>query len=151
MDGEAAERHGMIGSFRADFINKGRELYSAWENSQPHLKTSTFKKEFDEVINSLRYDGESPPFGSRINLVDFCRNNYKNNLTTHGRYIVRTQDYSYCFHLLRQPGDYDIHCFVYANRLLLPELAGLYDTPKGCYTQNGKPRPIHPKKNEPER
>jgi hypothetical protein len=134
MEGEAAERHGAIGCLRAEFGTDKMRFMTAWTDNQYHLKTPAFKSEFDEVINSLRNDGDKPPFASRANLADFCRENYKNGTAKHGGYTIQTADYSYYFHLLPQPGDYDIYCFAYDNRYLLPELAGKHDLPKICFS-----------------
>jgi hypothetical protein len=59
-------------------------------------------------------------------------------------------DYSYYFHCLPRPGDYDIHCHAYHhpqrlskgidyddgddNRWLLPELGGKHELPNDCYS-----------------
>lgn len=135
LDGEAAERHGSIGYLRADFSRSGREFHCAWFESQSHLKTPAFKQEFDDVINSLRDDGEKPPFASRANLAAFCSATPGKELTTRGGgYAVQTLDFSYYFRCLPRPGDYDIYCFTFDNRLLLPELAGKHELPDFCYS-----------------
>ena len=124
LDGGAVERYGVIGYLRVDFGRTGREFWSSWFDSQPHLNTYSFKKEFDDVINSLRDDGQEPPLASRKNLAAFCSANPGKNLATRGYgYIVRTQDYTYYFRCLPRPEDYDVYCFAYDNRYLLPELA----------------------------
>jgi hypothetical protein len=56
-------------------------------------------------------------------------------LTTQGDgYVVQTQDYSYYFRCCPRIGDYDVYCFAYDNRRLLPELAGKHNLPDFCYS-----------------
>jgi len=134
MDGETAERHGVIGHIRADF-DSGKMFYCTWFDNQTHLKTPAFKAEFDAVINSLRDDGQKPQFASRANLSAFCYATPGENLGTQGNgYMIRTLDYSYYFRCKPAAGDYDIYCFAYDNRYLLPELAGKHDLPDRCFT-----------------
>jgi hypothetical protein len=135
LDGEAAERHGSIGYLRADFGRSEKEFYSAWFDSQKHLKTPSFKHEFDEVINSLRDDGEKPPFASRYALAAFCAAKPGAEFPA-GRgkgFRIRTPDFSYYARCNPKYGDYDIHCFAYDNRWLLPELADKHELPKRCF------------------
>ena len=114
LDRESAERHGAIGYLRVDFGRSGREFWSSWFDSQPQLNTYCFKKEFDGVINSLRDDGQQPPFASRENLGSLCSANPGKRLNEQGYgYKVRTLDYSYYFRCLPRSGDYDIYCFAY--------------------------------------
>ncbi|MDF1494573.1 hypothetical protein [Caproiciproducens sp. CPB-2] len=135
LEGEAAERYGSVGYLRADFGRNGREFWTTWFDQQPHLKTPAFKNEFDEIINSLRDDGQKPPFASRDNLTAFCAATPGKELTTRGSgYMVRTLDFSYYVRCLPRPGDYDIYAFVFDNRYLLPELAGKHDLPDACYS-----------------
>jgi hypothetical protein len=80
---------------------------------------------FDDVINSLRNDGETPPFASRSNLAAFCSANPGKELNGRGGgYCIRTLGFSYYFRCLPRPGDYDVYCFAYDNLYLLPQLAG---------------------------
>ena len=124
MDGETAERYVAIGYMRADFGRTGREFWSTWFDSQPNLKIHSFKGEFDNVIDSLRDDGQIPPFASRKNLAAYCGANPGKEFYSRGYgYVVRTLDYSYYFRCQPQPGYYDVYCFAYDNRWLLPELA----------------------------
>ena len=45
---------GCIGHLRADF-GSGKEFYSSWDDHSADLKTPEFKRELDEVINTLRF------------------------------------------------------------------------------------------------
>ncbi len=135
LEGEAAERHGSLGYLRVDFSSDGRHFYSTWFDSQPHLKTPVFREEFDAVINSLRDDGEKPPFASRRNLEEYLSAVPGKDLTTRGKgYVVQTQDYSYYFRCKPSGADYDVYCFAFDNRWLLPELAGKHELPNDCFS-----------------
>ena len=129
LSGEAAERCGAIGYLRADFGRSGKEFYSTRFDCGTRLKSSDFKNKFDELINSLRDDGHKPPFASRDNHLAFC--------TAHPSmtcFKITTLDYSFYIRLNPHKGTYDIYCFAYDNRWLLPELAGKHDLPEFCYS-----------------
>lgn len=135
MDGERAERFGVIGHLRADF-DSGELFYTSWTDNQAHLKTAAFKQEFDSVINSLREDREkTSPFASRRSLSAFCSTNPGMDLSPQGNgYVIRTQDYSYYLRCKPAAGEYDIYCYAYDNRYLLPELAGQHELPNDCFS-----------------
>jgi hypothetical protein len=135
LEGEAAERHGSLGYLRVDFSSDGRHFYSTWFDCQPHLKTPAFREEFDTVINSLRNDGDNPPFASRRNLQAYLSAVPGKDLTTRGKgYFVETLDYSYYFRCKPSGADYDVYAFAFDNRWLLPELAGKHALPDVCYS-----------------
>jgi len=129
LGGEAAERHGAIGYLRADFGCSGKEFHTTWFDNQTHLKSSDFKYKFDELINSLRDDGQKPPFASRDNHLAFCAAHP--SMTC---FKVATLDYSFYFRLNPHQGTYDIYCFAYNNCWLLPELAGQHGLPNYCFS-----------------
>lgn len=134
MGGTNAERHGAIGCFRADFGKNGGEFWSRWFDYQPYLKTQTFKTEFDNIINSLRNDGQIPPFSSRDSLSSFCASASDVESTVkHGAMLIRTRDFSYYFRCRPHVADYDIYCFAYDNSYLLPELEGKHELPNDCF------------------
>jgi hypothetical protein len=131
LDGEAAERHGAIGYLRCDFGKTGKEFWSTWFDCQKHLKTYNFRNEFDEVIDSLRDDGEKPPFSSRYAPAAYCAETPGAELPA-GRgkgFMMRTLDYSYYARCNPRYGDYDIGLYAFDNRWLLPEPAGKHELP----------------------
>ena len=111
LSGEAAERCGAIGYLRADFGRSGKEFYTTWFDNQAHLKSPDFKYKFDELINSLRDDGQKPPFASRENHLAFCAAHP--SMTC---FKIATLDYSFYVRLNPNQGTYDIYCFAYDNR-----------------------------------
>jgi hypothetical protein len=134
-DDEAAERCGVIGCMRADFGRTGKEFRTTWFDGQKRLKTYIFKREFDEVVNSLRNDGDKPPFASRFSLSVYCAENPGAEMPA-GRgkgFRIRTLDFSYYVRCNPRYGDYDIALCAYDNRYLLPELAGKHELPRKCF------------------
>ena len=49
---------GLIGHLRADMDTDGNGFFSSWFDFREELKTDEFKAEFDDVINSLREEGD---------------------------------------------------------------------------------------------
>jgi hypothetical protein len=108
-DDEGEQRHGAIGYMRADFGRSGKEFWTTWFDAQRHLKTPAFKSEFQEMIDSLRNDGEKPPFASRANLQAYCAANPATPLTSNALgLMIQTLNYTYTFRCTPRPGDYDI-------------------------------------------
>jgi len=127
LDSEAEERHGAIGYLRADFGGiggSGQEFWTTWFDIQTGLKTPDFKHELQEVIDSLRNDGAKPPFASRANLQSYCAENPAYPLTGNAvGFAIRTLKHTYTFRCAPGRGGYDIYCYTFDNRFLLPELA----------------------------
>jgi hypothetical protein len=135
LDGEAAERHGAIGYMRADFGTDGWGFYFKWFDSQPHLKTRDFRRELDNIVNTLRVDGQETPFANRKVMERYCAAYPGQDLFLRGDgYVIRTDDFSYYIRCRPASGDYDIYMFAYDNRYLLPELAGQHELPELCYS-----------------
>ena len=135
MEGEAAERHGAIGYLRVDFGVSGQEFWTAWFDCKKNLISAAFKCEFDKVISCLRYGGQEPPFGSRANLKTFCDEKPGKKLIARGwGYMVRMEGYSCYVRCLSRYDAYDIYCFAYDDRWLLPELSGQHELPDTCYS-----------------
>lgn len=62
---------GCIGFLRGDFDTNGKGFYSTWEDKVSQLKTESFKREFDTVINSLRF-GYGELLKDRVSLSSYC-------------------------------------------------------------------------------
>ena len=64
---------GNIGYLRADMDTNGKGFFSTWNGFLNELNTPEFKKEFDEVISTLRFSGDSSCFlKDRTELAKFC-------------------------------------------------------------------------------
>lgn len=124
LDDESTLYYGAVGYLRLDFGYDGQRYWATWIDIQPHLKGANFKKEFNSVTNSLRFDGHKPPFESRQNLSEFCGKNPGKPLTARGNgYFIRTSNYSFYFRCSTKAEDYQVYIFAYDNRFLLPQLA----------------------------
>ena len=62
---------GLIGHLRADMDTDGNGFFSSWFDFREELKTDKFKAEFDDVINSLREEGDI--LHNRRALAKYCR------------------------------------------------------------------------------
>ena len=149
-----SERLGAIGHLRADF-DSGTSFHTTWFDRQPHLKTDSFKAEFDCVVNSLRGDAEVPVLRSQADMTRYCHAHVEQRIEGVGRELsagfkVITDSYSYYFRCVPRKGDYDLYCYAYDNRYLLPELAGQNKPPAVTVVngKDGKPRTVTPKNHE---
>ena len=59
---------GQIGKLRADFDRDGNGFFSTWEDIRSDLKTDDFKTEFDNVINTLRFEADGTSLVGRRSL-----------------------------------------------------------------------------------
>lgn len=110
---------GLIGYLRADFGNGGNAFYSSWEDWDKNLKTPEFKQEFDEVINSLREEGDI--LSGRAALSRYCNNTPLSKMTMKEySYGVRidTDKYAYLMRLNPNKGDYNLYCYCYVKEWL---------------------------------
>ena len=55
---QISSQTGLIGYLRADMDTDGNGFFSSWNDYRKDLKTDEFKQELDEVINSLREEGD---------------------------------------------------------------------------------------------
>ena len=55
---QISSQTGLIGHLRADMDTDGNGFFSTWFGYRDDLKTDEFKAEFDEVVNSLREEGD---------------------------------------------------------------------------------------------
>ena len=55
---------GCIGHLRGDLDSSGDAFISTWTDHRGDLKSKEFKDEFDEVINTLRFDKQ---YGNALN------------------------------------------------------------------------------------
>ena len=77
---------GFIGHLRADMDTTGDGFYSTFFDYQPSLKSDEFKVEFDDLINSLRLEGQL--LHNRATLSQHCFRNpessYENDRSEYG-------------------------------------------------------------------
>ena len=105
---------GLIGHLRADMDTDGNGFFSSWFDFREELKTDEFKAEFDEVINSLREDGDI--LHNRRALAKYCYCTPQSRMQEEpGYYGVRvdTEKYAYLLRLNPDRGEYNLYCYCY--------------------------------------
>lgn len=75
---------GLIGYLRADMDTDGNGFFSSWNDWRKDLKTDEFKAEFDEVINSLREEGDI--LHNRKVLASYCYSTPQSKMQTEQDY-----------------------------------------------------------------
>ena len=107
---------GQIGRMRADFDRDGHGFFYTWEDSRSSLKTEKFKRQFDDVINALRFGDGETPLESRRALTNYLRDRHfailPNDDERHG-FRADTDEYSFLFRVKPTPGDYDVYVWCY--------------------------------------
>ena len=113
---DIAGRTGLIGYLRADMDRDGKGFFSTWNDILPGLKTDDFKKEFDEVINSLREEGDI--LHDRQSLEKYCHSTPQSKMTWDCDYYgvrVDTENYAYLLRLNPNKGEYNLYCYCYTK------------------------------------
>ena len=105
---------GLIGHLRADMDTDGNGFFSSWFDFREELKTDEFKAELDEVINSLREEGDI--LHNRKALAKYCYSTPQSKMQEEpGYYGVRvdTEKYAYLLRLNPDKGEYNLYCYCY--------------------------------------
>ena len=110
-----------IGHLRGDFASSGYGFYTTWFDTRPQWKTDEFKKELDEVINTLR----SKEYGllqNRPAMSEYARrfpdSAFKGNYCTEYGFRVDTEKYAYLLRCNPTKGDYNFYCYCYVKEWL---------------------------------
>ncbi len=107
---------GLIGHLRADMGTDGNGFFSSWFDFREDLKTDEFKAEFDDVINSLREEGDI--LHNRKALANYCYSTPQSKMQTEQDYYgvrVDTEKYAYLLRLNPNKGEYNIYCYCYVK------------------------------------
>lgn len=113
---QLSSQTGLIGYLRADMGTDGNGFFSSWNDWNQELKTDAFKQEFDDMINSLREEGDI--LHSREALAKYCDSNPQSKMTgQRSSYGVRidTEQYTYLLRLYPYQGDYNLYCYCYVR------------------------------------
>ena len=105
---------GLIGHLRADMDTGGNGFFSSWFDYRPDLKTDDFKAELEEVINSLREEGDI--LHSRSDLAKYCYSTPQSKMQTEQDYYgvrVDTKKYAFLLRLNPNKGEYNLYCYCY--------------------------------------
>ena len=121
---------GCIGFLRGDFDTNGKGFYSTWEDKVSESKTESFKREFDTVINSLRF-GYGELLKDRGSLSSYCHKHpegvIEGNYTKEYGFRVDTDEHSYILRCNATKGDYNFYIYAYDRSIFekhLDEIAG---------------------------
>ena len=115
---------GLIGWLRADMDTDGNGFFSSWNDWRKDLKANEFKSEFDEIINSLREEGDI--LHSRSDLAKFCYSTPQAKMVAEDNYYgvrVDTEKYVYLLRLNPSKGEYNLYCYCYIKPWLDSHLA----------------------------
>ena len=113
---QISSQTGLIGYLRADMDTDGNGFFSSWNDYRKDLKTDEFKQEFDEVINSLREEGDI--LHNRKDLAYYCYTNPQSKMPTEQDYYgvrVDTDKYAYLLRLNPNKGEYNLYCYCYVK------------------------------------
>lgn len=95
---------GLIGHLRADMDTDGNGFFSSWFDFREELKTDEFKAEFDEVINSLREEGDI--LHNRRALAKYCYCTPQSRMQEEpGYYGVRVDTEKYAYGAITIPSN----------------------------------------------
>ena len=110
---------GLIGHLRADMGTSGNEFHSEWFIWKESLKTDEFKAELDNVIDSLREEGDI--LYNRKALAKYCFSTPQSKMQKQdGYYGVRvdSEKYTYLLRLNPNKGEYTLYCYCYVREWL---------------------------------
>ncbi len=92
-----------IGYLRADLGSSGKEFHSTWNEISLYYKSEEFSREFDEVINTLRFDEKyGSMLSDRARLSKYCQSNAKQYGGADNQYYgvrVDTNNHTYLLRL----------------------------------------------------
>lgn len=113
---------GLIGYLRADMDSDGKGFFSTWNEFNKSLKTDAFRKEFDDVINALRFDETYERIlADRESMRKFCYKNPEikyNDVRNFYGVRVNTDEFAYLLKLNPVQGDYNLYCYCFKKEWL---------------------------------
>ena len=110
MKREAAEAVGNIGYMKADIDIDGEGFYKDWYGLSEESNNQSFKDKFNEILSSLRVDGNM--LESKGALAHFCYKDKPYKFKDRNEYGVRVDagDYSFLMRLNPNKGERDLFC-----------------------------------------
>lgn len=120
---EMLENAGCIGHLRGDMGVNGNEFWTTWDDHAPELKTDTFKKELDSVVNLLRSDEQyGGLLKDRNAMKAYCKGQpdsaFQGNYTEEYAFRVDTEQYAYMLRCNPVKGDYNFYLYAYEREML---------------------------------
>lgn len=121
-DADILQASGCIGHLRVDMDSTGTGFFSSWDNHTPELNDAVFKKEFEDVIDSLRYDERyGGMLKNRSSLAAYCYARPDSVMTDDNRnfgFRVDIEQHSYMLRLNPNRGEYAVYCYAYDRAML---------------------------------
>lgn len=116
------QQTGCIGYLRADLGSSGKEFYSTWNETCSFFKTEEFSREFDDVINALRFDDTyGRLLNDRTRLSRYCHEHARQYSGADNQYYgirVDTDRHTYLLRLNPRQGEYNLYCYCYVKKYL---------------------------------
>lgn len=124
---EAIEASGCIGHLRGDLDSNGLGFFTSWDDHNRELKTDSFKTEFDDVINALRFNDE---YGNILkNRSSLASYGYSHPAAAFDKdspnfgVRVDTEEYSYLLRCNPNMGEYNFYIYAYEKSRLNRQLS----------------------------
>lgn len=110
------ERRSCIGHMRGDFGRSGQEFWSSWFFETKNLHTEQFRRDLDELVESLR----EGPLQSFSTVQQYCRDNPRSRMGDDCRefhaLVAENEHYKYCILLNPVPSDYNFYIWCHDKR-----------------------------------
>ena len=109
---------GNLGHLRADMDSDGTAFLSSWTDCRGDLKTPEFHEEFNELIRSMKEEGN--PFQSRTILSRYCFAHPEAADQDFRNFFFRldSEQYAYMFRLNPNKDEYNVYCYPYRKKWL---------------------------------
>ena len=114
---------GSIGYLRADFGKSGAAFYNSWFDHIPSFRSEDFSDEFDEVINSLRFESENGDLlksrnAMRVYCKDCPESAFEGNYGTEYGFRIDHGRYSLLLRCSPMQEDYNLYAYCYVKEYL---------------------------------
>lgn len=111
---------GCIGHLRA-YFNRDGQFVTSWDDHRADLKSAEFVQDCEEVIHTLREDGQYEDIlKDRGSLASVCRDYPESGFGNDREYGFRvdTLRYAYLLRLNPNRGEYNVYCYCYVRQWL---------------------------------
>lgn len=105
---------GLIGHLRGDMGSSGNEFHTTWWAYRQDMRTDEFAHTLDDVINSLREQGDI--LENRAALSRYAYETPQSKMNTDRNFYgvrVDTEKYAFLLRLCPDKGDYNLYCYCY--------------------------------------
>lgn len=119
--GQLVGQTGCVGHLRGDFDRDGNGFFTSWYDHGTRWKTDVFKKELDDVVNTLRFGGPGlleNRAAMRRYAGRYPESAFDGNGHTIYGFRVETEQHAFLLRCDPSPGDYNFYCYCYVKELL---------------------------------